>query len=120
MVARSNLHTQIDNIANRVTQAEKAAAKQVRHVLKSTEKFRNQQLKNVQALIKQAERLKATPLAKRAEQLRDELETKASAGLHYLMGKMNLPSRSEIDRLTKKISTMQKRIDELEKASKSS
>ncbi len=117
MAIRSNLKTQIDTLASRVNQAEKAAGKQVRQIIKSTEKFRNQQLKNVQVLMKKAEKLKATPLAKRAEQVKDQIETGASAGLHFVMGKLNLPSRAEVERLQKKITTLQKRIDELEKKS---
>jgi SMC interacting uncharacterized protein involved in chromosome segregation len=120
MTIRANLKSQIDSLASRVTQAEKTAAKQVRNVLKSTEKFRGQQLKRVQLLLKKAEKLKATPLAKRAEEVRSQIESGASAGLQFLIAKLNVPSRAEVERLNKKISGLQKRIDELEKASRKS
>jgi polyhydroxyalkanoate synthesis regulator phasin len=118
MAIRSNLKTQIDALATRVNQAEKAATKQVRNLLKTTEKFRSEQSKHVHALIKRAERLKSMPLAKKAEQLREQVEMGASAGLQFLMAKLNVPSRGEIDRLQKKISNLQKRIDDLEKSAK--
>ncbi len=119
MTIPTELKKQLDAIKNRVTQAEKAAEKQIHAAIKGTEKFRTHQMKNVQNLIKKARANKQSQefLAK-AEQVRSELSETATAGLDMLLQKMNLPSKKEVDRLNKRISSLQKRLEELETVGK--
>lgn len=119
MAAQSNLktklNTKINTISSKVGQAEKAAEKHIRNVLKSTEHYRAQQMKNVQQLLKQARGLRQTALIQKAEQVRKDVESVASAGLEMLLAKLQVPTRKEIDRLNKKVASLQKRIDDIKK-----
>jgi len=115
MAARTNLKTQLNSISSRVIKAEKKAEYQVKQALKSTEQFRKGQLKNIQKIVKQARRLKKKDLLKKAECVRAELETKASQGLGFLLKTLNVPTKKEIERLNKKVTSLQKRLDKLEK-----
>ncbi len=115
MALRTNLKSQLGNLSNTVHQAEKAATKQIRQIMKSTERIRAKQLKHVHSLIKKAEMLRSSGLAKQAEKVKDEIESRATAGFEILMSKLNLPSKKEIERLTKKVSALQKKIEDLEK-----
>ena len=120
MSFNSNFKQLVDHLSNNVKNAEKAAEKQIRAVLKSTEHLRDKQLKNVQVLMKRAKALRATEIANRAERVAKEIEGRATTGLEILLAKLNVPTRSEIERLTKKINALQKRLDESEKSSKRS
>jgi len=115
MTLKSGLKSQLNAISQRVAKAEKMAEKQVRTALKSTEQFRTHQLKNVQHLIKRARTLKQHQLVKNAEKLTKDLETRASAGLHLLFTKLNVPTRYDLERLSKRVSQLQKRLDDIEK-----
>jgi polyhydroxyalkanoate synthesis regulator phasin len=117
MSFKSNFKHQIESISSRVLDAEKAAEKQIRAVLKSSEHLRDKQLKNVQMLMKRAKALRQTDIAKRAEKVAKEIEGRAATGLEILLSKLNVPSRAEVDRLNKKISALQKRLDQSEKTS---
>lgn len=114
MAIPANLKKQLETIRTKVTHAEKLAEKQIKTALKSTEKFRADQLKNVQNLIKTARGLKQAQLIEAAEKVRADIEERASAGLDLIMGKLNLPNKKEIERLNKRISALQKRVEELE------
>jgi hypothetical protein len=116
---QAKLKNQIDSISEKVSKAEKMAEKQIRQALKNTENFRSQQLKNIQQLIKQARTLKDSNIAKRADQVRKDLETKASEGLNLLLARINVPTKKEIERLSKKVASLQKRLDEVEKTKSS-
>lgn len=118
MSFQSNFKHQIESISSKVLDAEKAAEKQIRAVIKSTEHLRTKQLKNVQNLMKRARALRETEIAKRAEKVAKEIEGRAATGIEILMAKLNVPTRAEVDRLTKKINALQKRLDESEKSSK--
>lgn len=120
MSLKSNLKNQLDALSSKVKHAEKAAEKQIKAVLKSTEHLRDHQLKNVRSLVKKAQHLKESDLAKRAEKVAKEIEIRASTGLELMLAKLNIPTRAEIDRLNKKINSLQKRIEESEKATKRS
>lgn len=111
MSLQSNLKKQIGAIKN--------AEKQIKTALKSTEKFRNQQLKNVQSLIKKARGLKHAQVVEGAERVRKEIEQKAGEGLELLLAKLNLPTKKEIERLNKRVSSLQKRLEEVETSKKS-
>lgn len=115
MTTSHPLKTKLETIRNRVTAAEKVAEKQIRSALKSTEKFRSDQLKTVQGLLKKARSSKQSQhLISQAEKVRHEIEERATAGLDLVMAKLNLPSRKEVERLTKRISSLQKRLEEVE------
>jgi len=96
----------------------KNAEKQIKTALKSTEKFRQQQLKNVQNLIKKARGLKQKQVVEGAERVRKEIEQKAGEGLDLLFAKLNLPSKKELERLNKRVSSLQKRLEEVEASKK--
>ncbi len=115
MTLAKNLKQQITSISQKVAKAEKIAEKQILQAVKSTETFRNQQMKNAHALLKKARALKQADLVKNAEKVKKDLEGRAVEGVSKIFAKLNLPSRKEIDRLNKKISTLQKRLDEVEK-----
>lgn len=115
MATRSNIRIQLTHLAGKVSQAEKNATKQIKTILKGTERFRSEQLKNVKLIIKRAQRLRASPLTQRAEELKQRIETGASAGFQLLLTRLNVPSKNEVERLQKKLVGMQKRIEELEK-----
>jgi len=114
MAIPTNLKKQLETIKTRVTNAEKVAEKQIRSALKTTEKFRDDQMKNVQNLIKKARTMKQAEFVEAAERLRSEIEERATAGFDLLIGKLNLPNKKEVDRLNKRISALQKRVEELE------
>lgn len=116
MSLQTNLKSQMNSLSSKVTKAEKVAAKQIRQILKSTERIRGQQLKHIQSLIRKAEALKSTTLAKQARSVKSEVESRASAGLELLLAKLNVPSRKELERLTKKVTSLQKKIEDLEKS----
>jgi polyhydroxyalkanoate synthesis regulator phasin len=116
---QAEMKKKLETIVGKVKHAEKNAEKQVREAMKSAEKFRETQMKNVQSLIKQARSLKKEDIAARAEQVRKDLEKGASQGFELLLAKLNVPTRGEVDRLNKRISALQKKIDEFETSSKS-
>lgn len=112
---QSNLKKQLDSIKAKVVEVEKTAEKQVKSAFKNTEKFRAEQLKHVHALIKKAQNSKqGHHIVEAADRLKSDLEGKASAGFDLLLAKLNLPNKKEIDRLNKRISALQKRVEELE------
>lgn len=120
MSFKSNLKTQIDSISSKVMDAEKNAEKKIRAAIKSTESLREKQLKNVERLMKRAQALRETEIAKKAERVAKDLENRAATGFEILLSRMNVPTRSEVERLHKKISALQKRLDEYEKNNKRS
>lgn len=105
---------QLDSIKTKVVDAEKSAHKQIQSAIKNTEKFRAEQLKTVQGLIKKAQGMDQKHLIQKAESVRHEIEMRATAGFEILMAKLNVPSKKEIERLNKRVGALQKRIDELE------
>lgn len=119
MALPQQLREQVVALSQKVTKAEKIAEKQVKQILKSTERFRGQQLKKVQVLIKQAERLKSGPLVNKAKQVRSSLESSAALGIDYLMNRLDIPTKKEIERLNKKVAHLQKKIESLEKSKSS-
>ena len=114
MSLANQLRSQVEELSKKVVAVEKNAAKQVRSVIKSTEKFRAQQLKKLQQLAKKSQSLKTTDLVKRVHQVRDQIETGAQMGWELLLQRMDLPSKKDLERLTKKVASLQKKIDELE------
>jgi len=110
----NELKSQVEGLSKKVLSAEKNAAKQVRTILKGTEKFRSQQLKKLQQLAKRGQQLKSTDLGRKAQQVRDQIEAGAQLGWDFLLQKLDLPSKKDLERLTKKVSSLQKKIDELE------
>ena len=116
---QAEMKKKLETIVGKVKHAEKNAEKQVREAMKSAEKFRETQMKNVHSLIKQARSLKKEDFAARAEQVRKDLEKGASQGFELLLAKLNVPTRGEVDRLNKRITALQKKIDEFETSSKS-
>lgn len=115
MPLANQIKAQVNTLSQKVTQAEKVAGKQVRQILKSTEKFRGQQLKKLQQLVKKAEGLKSNELVVKANKVRHTIESGAALGFEMLLAKMDIPSKKEIERLNKKVATLQKRLDEVEK-----
>lgn len=119
MSLQSGIKKQLNTIVSTVTSAEKAAEKQIRTALKSTEKFRHEQLKNVQSLIKKARaNKKGQQFLAQAEKVRKDIETRATTGVDLLLAKLNLPSKKEIERLNKRVSSLQKRLEEVESSKK--
>ena len=114
MTLANQFKNQVEGLSKKVIEAEKNAAKQVRTILKGTEKFRAQQLKKLQQLAKRGQQLKSTDLGKRAQQVRDQIEAGAQLGWDLLLQKLDLPSKKDFERLTKKVSSLQKKIEELE------
>ncbi|MBN8555732.1 MAG: hypothetical protein J0L93_09835 [Deltaproteobacteria bacterium] len=113
------LKAQLQSISQKVSKAEKLAGKQIRHALKSTQSFRTQQMKNIQDLVKHARTLKNTKLAKQADQMRKDFETKAVEGLDLLLTKIHIPTRKELERLSKKVAALQKQLDDSKKTKRS-
>ncbi len=103
-----NLKTQLNGISKRVSAAEKTAEKQFKLLMKSTEQFREQQIKNVQKLIKNAKHLRQTALAKQAEGLKKDLEVGARAGFNLLLQKLDLTRRKDFERLQRRVSELEK------------
>ena len=111
----ATLKTQLNSITSRITKVEKKAEKQIKQALKSSEKFKKQQLKNVQTVIRQARKLKKMDLIRQAEKVRREIEGRATKGMIKIMDVLNLPSKKEIGRLSRKVGALQKRLDQIEK-----
>lgn len=116
---QSNLSTrlkkQLDTVSGKIMSAEKMAEKQVKDVLSTTEKIRKEQLKNVQELMKEAKRLDSKALMRRAEKIKKEIETKASVGFAGILKTLNVPSSKELAALKRKVSTLEKKLKDLEK-----
>lgn len=113
---QSEMKKKLETIVSKVKEAEKTAEKSIRDAMKSSEKFRETQMKNVQSLIKQARSLKKEDIVSKAEQVRKDLEKGASQGFDLLLTKLNVPTRAEIDRLNKRISSLQKKVEELQES----
>jgi len=111
---QAEMKKKLEDIVGKMKNAEKTAEKKVREALKTSEKFRETQMKNVQSLIKQARSLKKEDLVSKAEQVRKDLEKGASEGFELLLTKLNIPTRAEIERLNKRMTSLQKKIDELQ------
>jgi polyhydroxyalkanoate synthesis regulator phasin len=114
-MASAKLKLQLNSISSKIMKAEKKAEKQVKDAVKSSEAFRKSQLKNIQKVLKQAQRLKKKDLVRQAEKMKNDLEGKASKGLDFLLKTINVPSKKEIGRLSRKVGSLQKRLDALEK-----
>lgn len=113
------LKTQLEAISGKILQVEKSAEKQLKDIFEKTTKNRSEQLKKVQALIREAKQMDSGRLLSSAERLRKEIETKAEDGMENVFRKLRIGTHREVDSLKKKISLLEKRIKDLETGSQS-
>lgn len=112
---KEQLKKKIDEVSAKVLKAEKAAEKQVRSVLKKTDKLRKDQLKHVRAIVKDAKKVNSSTLMKKAESLKKKIESEATGGINSLLKTLKVPSQKEVDRLNKKISSLEKKLKDLDR-----
>lgn len=109
-----SLAARLKTITEKMSQAEKLAEKQLKNVYKTTEAFRARQIKSAQEIFKTAKKLREGNLAKQANRVRRDIESRAHDSLETMLEKLNLPTKKEMDRLRKQVSHLQKRLDDLE------
>lgn len=115
----NQLKKRMDELSKRVVSIERNAEKQIRDVVKKTEKAKADQKKRVQALLQEARRMNSSTLQKRAERLRKDVEGVASDGLETLLKKLNLPTKKEYQRLNRKVTSLEKKLKEQESSGSS-
>lgn len=109
-----NLKAQLETITKKVQEAEKVAAEQIRQILKTTDHVKKTQLKQIRDVIGKAKSMDRQDLIRQADQVKKTIESAASMGFDILLKKLAVATRKDIDSVSKKIATLQKRIEELE------
>jgi polyhydroxyalkanoate synthesis regulator phasin len=114
MTTAENLKKKITEVSQKVLKAEKAAEAQIHQVVQKVDVVRKEQLKKARELMDEAKKLKSKELMKHVDSARQQIEEKATLGIETVLKKLNLPTNKDIDRLTRKIAALEKRLKDLD------
>lgn len=106
----TKIKKQFESLSSKVMQVERKAEKEIRSVMQKTDKVKRDQLKKLRVLMNDAKTGSSKKFVRQAEKIVLELETKTTKGLEGILHKLNLPSKTEVDALNRKISSLEARL----------
>ena len=110
--AFQSIDHEFQRVQRRLNTRRRSIEKQFTTTRKSVEKRTRTELERFQSAIKKY------PLVKRTETLRKDATKQFESGMSSLLGLMQLPSKSDIARVDKRLSALSRRVREIEKARK--
>ena len=101
---------ELKKIQKRVETRRRSLAKQVTSRRRTIEKRAQKELDRLQKQIQRQ------PLVKRAEALRADAQERIERGVSTILGSLPIATRSEIERIDRKVSALGRKLKEIEKA----
>ena len=110
--AFESIDGEIQRVQRELSARRRSIEKRLSSQRKSVEKRTRKEVKRLQS------EFRKNPLVKRAESLRKDATKQIESGLDEFLGLFQIASKSDMNRLDRKLTTLSRRLKELEKARK--
>ena len=110
--AFQSIDDEFQRVQKQLNTRRRSFEKQLTNRRKKAEKSTRKQLNRFQS------ELKSTPIYKRAESFRKDTTKQIESGVDSLLGLLQIASRGDLQRIDRKLTTLGRRLKEIEKASK--